>query len=98
MKQSNPIDRAVGKQLHDKRTEKEISLEHLASRLGISATELRGFECGDIRIDSRVMLKMCNLLNVRPAYFFEPILAKNSGADHSASTASSTVVEMRKSA
>jgi len=48
--------------------------------LGITEDRLRGFECGQLRIDAQILYKICKVLDLNIQYFFEPWIDKGSGA------------------
>jgi transcriptional regulator with XRE-family HTH domain len=69
---SNPIDKSLGFRLRDKRTSAGWSQEQLAERLQIDAEDISAYENGAKRIPAERLLRLSQVLGVRPVYFFGP--------------------------
>jgi transcriptional regulator with XRE-family HTH domain len=67
---SNPIDKSLGYRLRDKRTSAGWSQEQLAERLQIDAKDISAYENGAKRIPAERLLRLSQVLGVRPVYFF----------------------------
>lgn len=80
MTRANPIDLHVGARLRERRLEEGKTLHGLAARILISSARLLSFEAGIERIPPETMIKLCAVLRVRPAYFFERPLNDAGGA------------------
>jgi transcriptional regulator with XRE-family HTH domain len=70
MKQTNAIDRHVGKRLRHLRLSRGLELQELANRVGVSAPRLLQFEEGRERISAEIMRLLCNALDAPPSAFF----------------------------
>ncbi|MBB4200855.1 transcriptional regulator with XRE-family HTH domain [Rhodoblastus sphagnicola] len=72
----NLIDQDVGERLRALRFQHRISIGELASRARLSPEQIVCFENGELRIDARIMLRLCKILDIRPIEFFAPLYAK----------------------
>ena len=70
VRNSNQIDKLIGFRLRDKRTSAGWSQEQLAERLQIDAKDISAYEKGVKRIPAERLLRVSQVLGVRPAYFF----------------------------
>ena len=70
MKNSNAIDRHVGKRLRQLRLARGMDLPELSGLLGVSAPRLLQFEEGRERISALLMRQLAKILNVQPSEFF----------------------------
>jgi len=66
------IDLLVGSRIRERRFQARLSLDGLASRIGLNAVLLLRYEKGEARVPAPVMMKLCNALGARAADFFEP--------------------------
>jgi len=67
----NPIDVKVGACLRNIRFQRGWSVGYLAKCIGVASARILDFESGATRIDARIMVEICRVLNVKPRYFFE---------------------------
>jgi transcriptional regulator with XRE-family HTH domain len=65
------IDLHIGARLREKRFQSRLTLQGLASRVGISAHRLLRYENGEERIPAEIVMGLCNALDLRPSYLFE---------------------------
>jgi PAS domain S-box-containing protein len=70
MKDQNSIDRHVGQRLRQLRLVRSLDLQSLSHAIGVSESRLRQMEQGCERIAAAVILRLSNLLEVRPSEFF----------------------------
>jgi transcriptional regulator with XRE-family HTH domain len=70
MKQTNAIDRHVGKRLRHLRLSRAVELQELANRVGVSPPRLLQFEEGRERISAEIMRQLCKALDAPPSEFF----------------------------
>ncbi len=73
---SNFIDRHVGGRVRSRRIEIQMSQEKLAAALGISVQQLNEFEEGRDRILAQLLLRMSQILQAKPADFFDGLISK----------------------
>lgn len=65
----------LGKKIHDKRREKDMSMEELGAKLGVSRQTICKWENGKVNhIDRDHIAKMAQIFNVSPSWLmgFEP--------------------------
>lgn len=62
----------IGKNITRSRVIGKISRKSLAEFLGISESLLRSYELGEKYADSYTVIKIANLLNIPPAFFYYP--------------------------
>jgi transcriptional regulator with XRE-family HTH domain len=67
---SNQIDKLIGFRLRDKRTSVSWSQEQLAEKLQIDPKDVSAYEEGAKRITAERLLRISEVLGVRPVYFF----------------------------
>lgn len=67
----NLVDQHIGSVLRDLRTEAGMTSADLASRVGVSALDLRQFECGSLRIKPDILSLLAQSLGVNVVVFFE---------------------------
>jgi transcriptional regulator with XRE-family HTH domain len=67
---SNQIDKSIGYRLRDKRTSSGWSQEQLAEKLQINPEDVSAYEEGAKRIPAERLLRISEVLGVRPVYFF----------------------------
>ena len=60
----------VGLEVRILRERLKISAKELAERIGLSQSQMSRLEKGQRRVDTRVLAKISEALNVDPAYFF----------------------------
>jgi ribosome-binding protein aMBF1 (putative translation factor) len=60
----------IGSRVRIKRTSRGMTQEELSARLGIDPDNLADYEAGEKRINANLLLRIANLLDVRPDYFF----------------------------
>lgn len=65
------IDLLVGSRIRERRFQARLSLDGLASRIGLNAVLLLRYEKGEARVPAPVMMKPCVALGARPSEFFE---------------------------
>jgi transcriptional regulator with XRE-family HTH domain len=70
VKSSNQIDKSLGGRLRDKRTSTGWSPEQLAEKLQVDPKDIYEYEKGAKRITADRLLRLSNVLGVRPVYFF----------------------------
>lgn len=75
MSEPNFIDRHVGGRVRARRLEARLSETEFAAALGVSAQKLNDFEEGRERILAQAMLRMSQVLQTKPAYFFEGLIS-----------------------
>jgi transcriptional regulator with XRE-family HTH domain len=76
----DPIDIFVGKRMRERRRQENLSQSALAARLGVTFQAIGKYECGDVRISASTLFRLCQVLGVGPAYFFEGYVEAPSGA------------------
>ena len=64
----NIDNNAIGSQIKTARKNKNYTQENLAEHLGVSITYVSKIERGDTRINLETLVKICNYLDVSPAY------------------------------
>jgi transcriptional regulator with XRE-family HTH domain len=69
---SNRIDKLIGFRLRDKRTSIGWSQEQLAEKLQIDPKDVNAYEDGAKRVTAERLLRLSEVLGVRPVYFFGP--------------------------
>jgi len=70
VKSSNQIDKSLGGRLRDKRMSTGWSQEQLAEKLEIDPKDIHAYEKGAKRISADRLLRLSQILGVRPVYFF----------------------------
>jgi transcriptional regulator with XRE-family HTH domain len=70
VKSSNQIDKSLGGRLRDKRMSTGWSQEQLAEKLQIDPKDIYAYEKGAKRITADRLLRLSQVLGVRPVYFF----------------------------
>jgi transcriptional regulator with XRE-family HTH domain len=70
VKSSNQIDKSLGGRLRDKRMSTGWSQEQLAEKLEIDPKDIYAYEKGAKRISADRLLRLSQILGVRPVYFF----------------------------
>jgi transcriptional regulator with XRE-family HTH domain len=70
VKSSNQIDKSLGGRLRDKRMSIGWSPEQLAEKLQIDPKDIYAYERGAKRITADRLLRLSQILGVRPVYFF----------------------------
>jgi transcriptional regulator with XRE-family HTH domain len=70
VKTSNQIDKSLGGRLRDKRMSTGWSQEQLAEKLEIDPKDIYAYEKGAKRISADRLLRLSQILGVRPVYFF----------------------------
>jgi transcriptional regulator with XRE-family HTH domain len=68
---SASIDAHVALRLRRKRLERGFSQAHVATYLTITVSELESYEAGANRVSPENMLRLCDLFQVVPSYFFK---------------------------
>jgi transcriptional regulator with XRE-family HTH domain len=66
------IDRIIGARLRAQREKRGLDRAYLAAILDLATDRLYEFEEGSRRMDARVMLSICDALDVDVDYFFQP--------------------------
>jgi transcriptional regulator with XRE-family HTH domain len=72
-------DKAIGARLRAFRLQRQLSQTDLATPLGVTFQQIQKYEKGTNRISSSALVKLCELLNVKP----EQILGNGHGVFHS---------------
>lgn len=67
----NPIDVKVGACLRAMRFQIGWSVNYLATAISVTNSTILEFESGEARIEPRIMIKICRVLNVSPRDFFD---------------------------
>lgn len=67
---SNSSNLCVGTRLRIRRTACGISPQQFSKQLGIDRDDLNAYETGTMRVSANLLLRVANLLDVRPDYFF----------------------------
>jgi ribosome-binding protein aMBF1 (putative translation factor) len=67
----DPIDIFVGRRLRERRRQENLSQTALSGRLGVSFQAVQKYEAAKTRISASTLYRLCQLLGVGPAYFFE---------------------------
>jgi len=75
MSKPNFIDRHVGGRVRSRRIEARLSEAEFAAALGVSMQQLNDFEEGRERILAQAMLRMSQVLQAKPAHFFEGLIS-----------------------
>jgi transcriptional regulator with XRE-family HTH domain len=70
VKSPNQIDKSLGGRLRDKRISTGWSQEQLAEKLEIDPKDICAYEKGAKRITADRLLRLSQILGVRPVYFF----------------------------
>lgn len=70
---SHPIDTHVGQKLKQRRVMRRLSQTDVALKLEISFQQVQKYETGSNRISASRLFEIANVLDVKPAYFFEGI-------------------------
>ena len=71
----NPIDVHVGSRIRLRRSDLGITQQALAQELKIAYQQVQRYERGVNRVSSSRLFDLARSLDVRPAYFFEDMLA-----------------------
>ncbi|HEY2245680.1 MAG TPA: helix-turn-helix domain-containing protein [Xanthobacteraceae bacterium] len=79
MKRVQTIDKAIGARLRAFRLQRQLTQTALATPLGVTFQQIQKYENGVNRISSSTLVKLCELLNVKP----EQILGNGHGVFHS---------------
>ena len=64
------IDRHVGLQIQRRRAARGISPERLGADIGVSATEIKHYETGRVRVPAAHLWDIANALGAPISYFF----------------------------
>jgi transcriptional regulator with XRE-family HTH domain len=67
----NSIDKFVGSRLRARRNSCGISEKELSEKLQTDPNDVRAYEEGAKRIGTKLLLRIAQLLDVRPDYFFQ---------------------------
>jgi transcriptional regulator with XRE-family HTH domain len=68
---SNSVDTHIGSRLRIRRTSRGMNREELSRLVGVDRTNLTAYEAGAQRINASLLLRIANVLDVRPDYFFQ---------------------------
>jgi transcriptional regulator with XRE-family HTH domain len=66
----NASDVSIGRRLRVRRTARGISEREVWEELGIDPDDLLAYEAGTKRVRANLLLRIANLLDVAPDYFF----------------------------
>ena len=69
----NPVDVAVGKKIYNRRCELGLSMEKLASALGLTFQQIQKYEKGANRVSASRLYDISKVLGVGIDYFFADI-------------------------
>jgi transcriptional regulator with XRE-family HTH domain len=93
-RQPNSVDVYVGARVRERRTALGLSLDELATRIGVVAQQLQKYETGANRISASRLFEVATALAVPVAWFYVGIDGASVAAEHpSVSTDSLTAVE-----
>ena len=67
---------AIGRRLQVRRRSYGISERELSDKLGIDRHDLKAYEQGAKRVRANLLLRIADLLNVRPDHFFQGYTAE----------------------
>jgi transcriptional regulator with XRE-family HTH domain len=67
----DPIDIFVGRRMRERRRQENLSQNALGARLGVTFQPVQKYESGGIRISASTLYRLCQVLGIGPAYFFE---------------------------
>jgi transcriptional regulator with XRE-family HTH domain len=67
----NSVDVHIGSRLRIRRTSREMNEEDLSRLVGVDRRNLTAYEAGAQRINASLLLRIANVLDVRPDYFFQ---------------------------
>ena len=67
----DPIDVFVGHRLRERRLQQRLSQSAIAEELGVTFQAIQKYENGTIRIAASTLFRLCKILSVGPAYFFD---------------------------
>jgi transcriptional regulator with XRE-family HTH domain len=73
------IDRAIGARLRAFRLQRRMSQTDIGKAVGVTFQQIQKYEKGTNRVSSSTMVKLCELLDVKP----EQLLGNGSGVFHS---------------
>ena len=82
---STEIDRIVGEKLHEIRKRRGLSLQSIATRMGISYQQLQKYEAGSDRISVSRLYDAAAILEVPLSVFFKGISSQSPPLDATAS-------------
>lgn len=68
---TNPSNVWIGSRLRAKRISRGMTQQELSQRLGCHCTDLNAHEAGTKRVSANLLLRIANLLEVHPSYFFQ---------------------------
>lgn len=78
MAQLSKVNQLVGGRVRLRRIQLKIGLASLAASVKIPETQLKAFEAGRERISAKLLVELARALGVRPAYFFQNPVLKES--------------------
>ena len=67
----DPVDRHVGTRVRTRRTLMGISQERLGELIGLTFQQVQKYEKGENRISASKLWRLCQVLDVPVAYFYE---------------------------
>jgi len=70
MRKVDVVDLAVGAKLRQRRRELDITQGDLADKIGVSPQQIQKYESGFNRIAASRLVKLAQVLDVYPSYFF----------------------------
>ena len=82
---STEIDRIVGEKLHEIRKRRGLSLQSIATRMGISYQQLQKYEAGSDRISVSRLYDAAAILEVPLSVFFKELCPQGQSLDATAS-------------
>lgn len=83
-KDPHPIDRHVGRRVHEKRLGSGLSQTALGKAVGVSFQQMQKYEKGQNRISASKLFEIAEFLNVGIPYFFEGYSSRSGVAEEAA--------------
>ncbi len=77
-RQKGSVDIHVGERIRQRRAVLDLSLEGVASRVGVSAQQLQKYEVADNRITAGRRFKCAAVLDVPVSFFFDGLISEPS--------------------
>jgi transcriptional regulator with XRE-family HTH domain len=74
---SNSVDAYIGSRLRIRRTSCGMNQDELSKLIGVDRRNLATHEVGAQRINASLLLRIANVLDVRPGYFFQGYVDNN---------------------
>jgi transcriptional regulator with XRE-family HTH domain len=74
---SNSVDAHIGTRIRIRRTSRGMNGDELSKRAGVHHNNLAAYEAGAQRINASLLLRIANVLDVQPGYFFQGYVDNN---------------------